>query len=57
MELAKRGAKLYLACRDMKKCEAVRKEIIAETNNHTIFARELDLGSLESIRQFSERYA
>jgi short chain dehydrogenase len=56
IEIAKRGAKLYLACRDMKKCEEVRKEIIALSSNPSVYARELDLGSLESIRKFSERF-
>jgi NAD(P)-dependent dehydrogenase (short-subunit alcohol dehydrogenase family) len=56
IEIAKRGAKLYLACRDMAKCEEVRQEIVKLSSNPSVYARELDLGSLESVRKFSERF-
>jgi NAD(P)-dependent dehydrogenase (short-subunit alcohol dehydrogenase family) len=55
LELAKRGAKIYMACRDLKKCEEARKEIYAVTKNPNIFSRELDLSSLVSIRSFSKK--
>lgn len=32
-ELAKRNATVYLACRDLKKCEEARKTIILESKN------------------------
>ncbi|EDW89216.1 retinol dehydrogenase 12 [Drosophila yakuba] len=53
LELALRGATIYMACRDMKKCESARREIIEATNNQNIFARELDLSSMKSIRNFA----
>ncbi|XP_043948136.1 retinol dehydrogenase 13 [Drosophila biarmipes] len=53
LEIARRGGTVYLACRDMNRCEKARKDIIKETNNQNIFSRELDLSSLESIREFA----
>ncbi|XP_046802719.1 retinol dehydrogenase 11-like [Lucilia cuprina] len=52
LELARRGAKVYMACRNYDKCEQARNEIITETGNLDVFNRTLDLASLESIRQF-----
>ncbi|KRF98435.1 uncharacterized protein Dwil_GK28016 [Drosophila willistoni] len=51
-ELARRGATVCMACRDMKKCEEARQEIVDETKNNNIFTKSLDLSSLDSIRQF-----
>ena len=56
LELAKRGAKIYMACRSVKKAEEARLEIIKETGNHNIINMELDLNSLESVREFSRQY-
>ncbi|KAH8372625.1 hypothetical protein KR009_001283 [Drosophila setifemur] len=56
LEIAKRGGTVYMACRDMNRCEAARQDIIAKTNNQNIFARELDLSSLESIRKFASGF-
>lgn len=56
LNLAKRGAKVYMACRDHKRCEEARKDIIEKTGNKNIFNRELDLSSLESIRKFVKRF-
>ncbi|XP_017079301.1 retinol dehydrogenase 13 [Drosophila eugracilis] len=52
LEIARRGGTVYMACRDMNRCEKARKDIIQETNNQNIFSRELDLSSLDSIRDF-----
>ena len=32
-DLAKRKAKVFMLCRDMQKCEEVRKEIVLATKN------------------------
>lgn len=56
IDLARRGAKIYLACRNFDKCEEARKEIIELTGNKNVFNRELDLSSLESVRTFSEKF-
>lgn len=53
LDLARRGAKVYMACRDFKRCEEARKDIIEQTGNENIFNRTLDLSSLESIRKFA----
>jgi NAD(P)-dependent dehydrogenase (short-subunit alcohol dehydrogenase family) len=55
IELAKRGAKIYMACRDMNRCETARKEIVELTKNPNLFSRELDLASLESVRNFAKK--
>ncbi|XP_043485265.1 retinol dehydrogenase 13-like [Leptopilina heterotoma] len=54
--LAKREAKVIMACRDMKKCETVRQEIALETLNKYIYCRHCDLASQESIRKFVKRF-
>lgn len=54
-ELARRGATVYMACRDMKKCEEAREEIVLETKNKYVYCRQCDLASLDSIRNFVAR--
>ncbi|XP_017871612.1 PREDICTED: retinol dehydrogenase 12 [Drosophila arizonae] len=56
LELARRGAKIYMACRDPARCEAARIEIIDRTQNQQLFNRSLDLGSLDSVRNFVARF-
>lgn len=56
LDLAKRGAKVYMACRDLKKCDEARFEIIKATGNNNIFSRKLDLASLESVREFADKF-
>ncbi|XP_017027013.1 retinol dehydrogenase 13-like [Drosophila kikkawai] len=53
LEIAKRGGTVYMACRDMNRCNEARDEIIKETNNQNIYSRELDLSSFDSIRNFA----
>lgn len=53
LEIARRGGTVYMACRDMNRCEKARKEIVQETNNQNVFSRLLDLSSLDSIREFA----
>jgi len=55
-DLAARGARVIMACRDMKKCESVRKEIVMESSNKYVYCRQCDLASMESIRQFAKRF-
>jgi len=56
LDLAARGAHIHMACRDKTKCEEAKKEIIEKTGNTNIFNRELDLASMESIRNFAKKY-
>lgn len=55
-ELAKRGAKVILACRNVKRTNETCLEIIRESQNADVYAYELDLGSFSSIRNFAKRY-
>lgn len=54
-ELAKREAHVYMACRDMKKCEEIRDDIMLESKNKHIHCMECDLSSMDSIRKFVEQ--
>lgn len=53
-ELAKRGAHVYMACRDMKLCEQLSEELMLETKNKHIHCMECDLSSMQSIRKFAD---
>ncbi|KAJ8962518.1 hypothetical protein NQ318_000909 [Aromia moschata] len=55
-EMARRGAKVYLACRDMNRCEQAREEIVLDTKNKYVYCRECDLASLQSIRDFVKTF-
>ncbi|KAH8314464.1 hypothetical protein KR059_009173 [Drosophila kikkawai] len=52
MELARRGATVYMACRNKEKGEKARREIVKTTGNSNVFSRECDLSSQDSIREF-----
>lgn len=54
-DLAKRGAHVYMACRDMKKCEKTREDIVVESRNRYVYCRQCDLSSMQSIREFVKR--
>lgn len=56
MDLAERGGKIFMACRNYEKCKKARLEIIQKTGNKNIFNRKLDLSSFQSIREFSEDF-
>lgn len=55
-DLAKRKAKVYMLCRDMNKCETVRKDIVLDTKNKYVYCRQCDLSSQKSIREFVEEF-
>ena len=55
-DLAKRGARIFMASRDDQKCEEVRKSVVLETANKYIYCRSCDLASQESIRKFADRF-
>ncbi|MEQ2255541.1 Retinol dehydrogenase 13 [Ilyodon furcidens] len=54
-ELATRGGRIIMGCRDMEKCETAAKEIRGTTLNPHVYACHLDLASMKSIREFAER--
>ena len=55
-EIAKNGAKVYMACRNLDSADRAREEIIEETKNQNIFVRKLDLASVDSIVNFAEQF-
>lgn len=56
LELARRGARVVLACRDDKKGDAVARNIKKKTKNSNVYSMRLDLASLNSIRDFVEYF-
>ena len=55
LDLAKRGARVILACRDLSKAIEAADFIRKQTGNGNVFVEILDLASLESVRQFSKK--
>jgi len=55
-ELARKKGKVYMVCRDMKKCEEERKNIVLDTRNKYVYCRKCDLESMESIREFVRQF-
>ncbi|XP_043404044.1 retinol dehydrogenase 12 isoform X1 [Chelonia mydas] len=55
-DLAQRGARVIIACRDMAKGEAAACEIRAETGNQQVIVKKLDLADTKSIREFAENF-
>ncbi|XP_042356635.1 protochlorophyllide reductase, chloroplastic-like [Plectropomus leopardus] len=56
MDLARRGARVILACRDRRRAEAAAQEIIQETGNSQVIFMQLDLASLKSVRSFADDF-
>ncbi|XP_006813193.1 retinol dehydrogenase 13-like [Saccoglossus kowalevskii] len=53
-DLAARGGRVILACRDTNKGEQAAEEIRQSTDNKNVFVRQLDLSSLQSVRTFAD---
>ena len=51
LDLAKRGARIIMCCRDLKKAEVAKQDIKNETGNDKIEVLHLDLSSLKSVRK------
>ncbi|KAM9733505.1 dehydrogenase/reductase SDR family member 13-like isoform 1-T1 [Menidia menidia] len=56
MDLAKRGARVILACRNKEKAEAAAYDIRRESGNSQVVYMQLDLASLKSVRSFAETF-
>ncbi|XP_028840332.1 dehydrogenase/reductase SDR family member 13-like [Denticeps clupeoides] len=56
MELARRGARVIMACRNRRKAEAAISDIKKETGSSEVVYMHLDLGSLKSVRSFAETF-
>ncbi|XP_057178952.1 retinol dehydrogenase 12, like isoform X2 [Triplophysa rosa] len=55
IDLAKRGARIIMACRDMEKSNGALKEVVESSGNQNVFASRLDLADTKSIREFAEK--
>lgn len=53
-DLARRGAKVILACRDLEKAESAASEIRREAGNLNVMPKYCDLASLKSVRNFAD---
>lgn len=56
IELVRRGAKVYIACRSPERGEPARLEIIKQSASSNVHFLQLDLASMKSIRAFVERF-
>lgn len=54
-DIAKRGARLIMACRNTDTANQLKGEFVKESNNSNIVVRKLDLSSLQSIREFARQ--
>ena len=55
IDLAKRGARVILACRDLIRANEAAGEIRRVTGNGNVFVEILDLASFDSIRKFASK--
>lgn len=55
LDLAKRGARVILACRDAKRANHAASEIRSESGNGNVVVELVDLSSLDSVRRFASR--
>ncbi|XP_040167203.1 retinol dehydrogenase 14 isoform X2 [Anopheles arabiensis] len=52
-DLAKRGARVIMACRNMETAKQAQDEIVKETGNQNVTVLKLDLSSQASVREFA----
>lgn len=52
--MAKRGAKVILACRNEDRAKDAQRRIIKESENHNVFYKLVNFSSLESVRAFAK---
>ena len=57
IDLAKRGATVVMACRNMQKGETALKEAKEKSGSENIDLMQLDLSSLKSVRKFAESFS
>ncbi|XP_041649439.1 retinol dehydrogenase 13 [Cheilinus undulatus] len=55
-DLARRGARVVMACRDLTRAEQAAEEIRQSTGNGNVVIRHLDLASVYSVRQFAKDF-
>ncbi len=55
-ELASKGAKVIMACRDLSKGESAKKDILKEVSKADLEVMKIDLSKLSSVRDFAEKF-
>ncbi|XP_030013061.1 retinol dehydrogenase 12 isoform X2 [Sphaeramia orbicularis] len=55
-DMARRGARVIMACRDLTRAERAAEEIRQSTGNGNVVIRHLDLASMYSVRQFAKDF-
>ena len=55
LDLARRGARVILACRDAKRGEEAAEHVRKTTGNGNVLFESLDLASLESVKNFADK--
>ena len=55
VDLAARGARVIIGCRNLEKGKEAIKEIQERSGNQNVFLEKLDLASLESVRTFADK--
>ncbi|XP_076024008.1 dehydrogenase/reductase SDR family member 13-like [Genypterus blacodes] len=56
VDLARRGARVILACRSKERGEAALEEVKRESGSEEVLFMQLDLASLKSVRSFAESF-
>lgn len=56
VDLATRGGKIYIACRDLARGDVSLREIKDRSKNSSVYLLKLDLASTSSIREFSKNF-
>jgi NAD(P)-dependent dehydrogenase (short-subunit alcohol dehydrogenase family) len=55
-QIAKLGAKIYMACRSLDSANQAREEIVRETGNQNVFVMHLDLADMSSVKSFADEF-
>jgi len=56
IDLAKRGARVIMACRSVERGEAALMEVKKISGSNDVYFMQLDLASLESVKRFAESF-
>ncbi|XP_018603185.1 retinol dehydrogenase 13 [Scleropages formosus] len=54
LDLARRGARVIIACRDMSKADTAAEDIRQKSRNRNVVVKKLNLASLQSVRQLAK---
>ncbi|XP_056273548.1 retinol dehydrogenase 12-like [Pseudoliparis swirei] len=54
VDLAKRGARVLLACRDMDRADKAAEEVRKRSGNENVIVKKLDLASFQSVRHLAK---